>query len=660
MNGMGRQHSEAELIEMKSNDMKVDEVELAVNHFQCFEELWATEFPEARSKVDHFRHVLKSNNTKAVKKALEEALFLAISLQLKKKNPTETELNQARSAADFFRNLLKEKENSKLNRLLFGKKLDQLTCLEIDGDPDDNSWKLRLSEIDMDSLEKLTPNLRELALNHFTIDLSFIIKLFEGSLITNIENLNFYGSLVTDKICLTQLSGSSQLSNLKSLVFPYFHQKGSWEHDPQYDSQLSSFFGFLQTNTCLGNLETIALSDEKVHLKTAFRLLVAIATNKSLTKLKTIKGLNIGEMRFPEPFLLFLQKNYPESFDFSCIKHLFLKLKKIKGEPFKRELSPPKGEEEEEEREIKHEGTPFPELPPAYVGDLQDGMAHGKGKLIYADGEAYEGDFQDGEFHGKGKYTCANGNTYEGDWQSGMKHGSGMQTFPDGSTYVEVEYINDKPVKILSSNTDAIASEEQLIEVRGEGKFIFANGDCYEGDFQDGKFHGKGKYTWANGLTYVGDFQDFELHGKGKCTWANGNTYEGDFQYGMMHGFGTQTFPEGRTYEVEYVNNELVKSLPSNTETIALEEQFLSIFRRIIKFGDKGKKSEKSEEAESKGQKTSRSETREEEEKADGNPSMKRSSRSKKPEKAKKHLALLWKGMKKHHSYRKEAEMNKV
>ena len=95
----------------------------------------------------------------------------------------------------------------------------------------DERWEgLRLSEIDIDSLEKLTPNLRELALNHFRIENSFIIKLLEGSLITNIENLNFYGSFFEDRTCLSQLFASSRLSNLKSLVLPFLTQHAFPQH----------------------------------------------------------------------------------------------------------------------------------------------------------------------------------------------------------------------------------------------------------------------------------------------------------------------------------------------------------------------------------------------------------------------------------------------
>jgi len=312
-----------------------------------------------------------------------------------------------------------------------------------------------------------------------------------------------------------------------------------------------------------------------------------------------------------------------------------------------------------------------------YEGDYQDGKSHGKGKLIAVNGETYEGDWQNGMPHGKGKLIMPNGATYEGDWQNGMKHGFGTQTLPDGSAY-EVEFVNNMFVKILSRNTEAIAWEKQFFDVKregkkseeaeskgqktsrsemreetekpagnpygrkhGKGKYNWANGKTYEGDFQDGKFHGKGKlikpngeayegewqngikhgkgkYTWADGDSYEGDFQDGKFHGKGKYTWSNVKTYEGEWQNGMLHGFGILTFPDGRAYEVEHINDKLVKSLPCNPDGSDLKKQ-------LIEGKGEGKKSEKSEEAESKGQKTSCSETREEEEKPDGHPLKKRS-----------------------------------
>jgi hypothetical protein len=41
----------------------------------------------------------------------------------------------------------------------------------------------------------------------------------------------------------------------------------------------------------------------------------------------------------------------------------------------------------------------------------------------------------------------------------------------------------------------------------GKGKYIFSNGDYYEGDFFNGNFEGKGKMTKSNGSYYEGEWK---------------------------------------------------------------------------------------------------------------------------------------------------------
>lgn len=50
----------------------------------------------------------------------------------------------------------------------------------------------------------------------------------------------------------------------------------------------------------------------------------------------------------------------------------------------------------------------------------------------------------------------------------------------------------------------------------GRGTDIFANGDKYIGQYQNGKPHGIGIYTWANGNYYDGEFLNGLKNGKGK------------------------------------------------------------------------------------------------------------------------------------------------
>lgn len=51
----------------------------------------------------------------------------------------------------------------------------------------------------------------------------------------------------------------------------------------------------------------------------------------------------------------------------------------------------------------------------------------------------------------------------------------------------------------------------------GQGRFVFANGDVYEGTFADGIMSGDGDYRWVDGRRYVGGFRDGSPDGSG--TW---------------------------------------------------------------------------------------------------------------------------------------------
>ena len=47
------------------------------------------------------------------------------------------------------------------------------------------------------------------------------------------------------------------------------------------------------------------------------------------------------------------------------------------------------------------------------------------------------------------------------------------------------------------------------------------------GNYAHGERNGKGKYVWANGNKYEGDWTDNMINGYGKYTWSDGRVYEG-------------------------------------------------------------------------------------------------------------------------------------
>lgn len=72
--------------------------------------------------------------------------------------------------------------------------------------------------------------------------------------------------------------------------------------------------------------------------------------------------------------------------------------------------------------------------------------------------------------------------------------------------------------------------------------------------------HGKGRYYYANGDKYVGEFENGKKNGKGIMYWGAksrfaGNRYDGEWKEDKMHGKGTYICADGSKYIGEMNNN---------------------------------------------------------------------------------------------------------
>ena len=56
-----------------------------------------------------------------------------------------------------------------------------------------------------------------------------------------------------------------------------------------------------------------------------------------------------------------------------------------------------------------------------------------KAKLKFPDGSKYVGEVKNGIPHGRGTYTWADGNKYVGEWKDSKQHGQGTYTYADGT-----------------------------------------------------------------------------------------------------------------------------------------------------------------------------------------------------------------------------------
>lgn len=131
------------------------------------------------------------------------------------------------------------------------------------------------------------------------------------------------------------------------------------------------------------------------------------------------------------------------------------------------------------------------------------------------------------------------------------------------------------------ANGDIYQGEWQDGKAHGQGVFVDKDGSLYDGswnqdrqhgfgtemwnrgqivyrgDFVEGKKTGKGRFEF-DGSHYEGDFVDGKFHGKGKYYFADsGKIYEGDFVENNMHGNGVMVWPDMTRYEGEFRNGRM-------------------------------------------------------------------------------------------------------
>lgn len=112
-------------------------------------------------------------------------------------------------------------------------------------------------------------------------------------------------------------------------------------------------------------------------------------------------------------------------------------------------------------------------------------------------------------------------------------------------------------------------------EPKGEGRFLWHNGDEmlgiyngeaingglnyrwnsndsdkaeFEGELDSNVFNGRGVYRWSDGV-YKGQIGHGRAEGEGVLVWSDRTQYKGHFNSGYFHGAGRYTWPDGDYYE---------------------------------------------------------------------------------------------------------------
>lgn len=91
----------------------------------------------------------------------------------------------------------------------------------------------------------------------------------------------------------------------------------------------------------------------------------------------------------------------------------------------------------------------------------------------------------------------------------------------------------------------------------GKGKFRFADGATYEGDFRKGKFTGRGVMHYPDGALYAGNWRFSLQQGKGRMEAADGTVYFGMWHNGRRHGEGEVIFPDQSRVRATFTNGHI-------------------------------------------------------------------------------------------------------
>ena len=143
------------------------------------------------------------------------------------------------------------------------------------------------------------------------------------------------------------------------------------------------------------------------------------------------------------------------------------------------------------------------------------------------------GDFIYNKLNGIGEYYRNDGSIYKGSFFEGLPQGNGQEIFNNGSIFTGF-YLAGK---------------------KKHGKYIWKNGNFYQGDFYNDIFHGYGIYRWGNERSYEGNWKNGQMDGKGKLTHIDGSYYDGEFVEGHKSGKGLYVWNKDKYYDGEWKND---------------------------------------------------------------------------------------------------------
>lgn len=126
-----------------------------------------------------------------------------------------------------------------------------------------------------------------------------------------------------------------------------------------------------------------------------------------------------------------------------------------------------------------------------------------------------------------------------------------------------------QPESQPAQNLEDKSQQNVQIETEGFGRFEYANGTIYEGQWKivgnnQKVKHGEGTLVHAGSTAhekgneeYRGSWVEDKMEGYGIYFYTSGAIYKGDWKDNKHHGKGTYEFPDGCLYDGEWKNHRM-------------------------------------------------------------------------------------------------------
>lgn len=200
-------------------------------------------------------------------------------------------------------------------------------------------------------------------------------------------------------------------------------------------------------------------------------------------------------------------------------------------------------------------------------GNCQNGQ--GRYDFGYA---IYTGAFVNGLPDGIGTMDYGGGRKYTGAFSKGAENGKGLLYDKDGKTE-EVRYANGNIVIRQKINVLGAAMVEGCKTgdcSNGYGEASFPSGNSYAGNFVNGKMQGQGKFVFASGNVFEGLMKD-NVPAHGKFTYHHEKVvFNGDFNPDGTPMTGVYRYIESES-SVTVANNVIVKVNNPLADALAAE-----------------------------------------------------------------------------------------